>query len=94
MTLVAIMNDKSDPRLQIAAARTLLAQRVPPDKTAETEAQTPSSPDFLMSDDELDAAITVAKALLDELAARKAAGVDGKGNVAVKGAAKPDHPAG
>ena len=89
MTLVQIMKDDSDPRLQIAAAKVLLekSEKRPLPLLNETDTGIPTA-------DDIDAALAVAKAVLDELAQRKAGGVAGPGAMAAEGAPQPDHPAG
>jgi hypothetical protein len=82
MTLVSIMKDDSDPRLQITAAKALL------DRNADMAA---SLEETAVSPDDIDAAIAVAKAVLDELAARKAGGVAGAGELAATGTPAADN---
>jgi hypothetical protein len=88
MTLVAIMKDAEDPRLQIAAAKTLLDRGLKaPLETEEKIYETKEAP----SQDDIDAAIALAKKLLDELATRKATSLDGAGAVDPASAAPSDH---
>lgn len=89
MTLVSIMKDDSDPRLQIAAAKALLDRTgvetpaVPHDPMNETPAASP---------DDIDAAIALAKAVLDELASRKAGSLASAGELGSEKPPVPDHP--
>ena len=83
MTLVSIMKEDDNPRVKIAAARALLARNTPDLEPLEQE----------LTSDDIDAAIAAAKALLDELAARKAQSVSGPGRVADGGAAIADNAA-
>jgi hypothetical protein len=84
MTLATIMRDTNDPRLQVAAARSLL-ERAPP-SSDDTNTQT-------LTEEELDATIAAAKNLLDQLAALKTGGVDGTRALAAPGTPEPDHTA-
>lgn len=86
MTLVAIMKEDEDPRMQIAAAKALLGRGA-------GEASAPESLPEL-SEDDIDAVINAAKKLLEELASRKSGGVPGAGELADTGAPGADHPAG
>lgn len=93
MTLVSIMKDDSDPRLQIAAAKALL------DRTdVETPGPAPGTPHDSMNEpsaaspDDIDAAIALAKAVLDELASRKAGSLAGTGELGSEKPSLPDHP--
>ena len=79
MTLVSLMKDDDNPRIQIAAAKALLSRHAP-------ENVLPEPLDAALSDDDIDHAIAVAKALLDELAARKAASLPGPGEMGDGGA--------
>jgi len=83
MTLVSIMQDDNDPKLQISAAKALLQRS----RTAYAGACVPENTVAEMTPDECDAAIAVAKALLDELASRKAAGVSRAGELGSEGKA-------
>lgn len=89
MTLRAIMREEEDPKLQIAAAKALLGHAP---KIAATAAKGGETDEPTFDPDDLDAIVSVAKALLDELAARKTGGISGTGALASEGAAKPDHP--
>lgn len=86
MTLVSILQDDGDPRLQIAAAKALLSSKTAKDLQPEILPE--------LSEDDIDTAIAAAKKLLDELAARKAGHVHEPGGMAVAGAAAADYPAG
>lgn len=86
MTLVAIMKDQEDPRLQLSAAKTLLQKSSSENESQHNDAVTDCHPH------EIDAAIAVAKALLDELARRKAACVSGTGQMGDGSARKPTDP--
>jgi hypothetical protein len=89
MTLVAIMKDPENPRLQMAAAKTLLDRgfKAALADASEIEANPPSQ-------DDIDAAIALAKAVLDALAAGKSRGVEGQGAMAAERAPETDHAGG
>jgi hypothetical protein len=86
-TLVTIMKNDNQPRLQIAAAKALLLRNEAVKDVEKSEQQGDKG-------DDIDQAIALAKKLLDELAAGKTGGVPGEGAVAADGAAIADHPAG
>jgi len=89
MKLASIMQDDSDPRLQIAAAKTLLSTSAKyAEKIPENAFLIPDEP---MSADECDTLLAVAKNVLDELAARKAGSVDGAGAMAADGTPTADN---
>jgi hypothetical protein len=88
MTLFAIMKDASEPRLQLAAAKVLL------EKGGKTASIPLPQVTEMPTTDEMDAAIALAKAVLDELADIKTAGVGKTGGVDITGAAKPADAAG
>lgn len=90
MTLLAIMQDDEDPKLQIAAAKALLGKEAKNTETAlQQESATDSEP---MSPDEFAAILTAAKAILDELAARKTISLVGAGAMADGSTAGTDYP--
>lgn len=89
MKLASIMQDDSDPRLQIAAAKTLLST------SAKYAEKLPDNafliPDEPMNADECDTLLAVAKNVLDELAARKAGSVEDASAVAFNSKAGTDN---
>ena len=87
MTIIAIMKDNDDPKLQMAAAKMLLDKRAalaPAPMTDETISPTT---------DDIDDAIALAKKVLDALAGRKTQELDGAGEVDFNSAPAADHPA-
>ncbi len=92
MTIVAIMKDKSDPKLQMAAAKMVLEKsaRMPMTRVNNAAACEPLPP----TADDVDAAIALAKVVLDELAGRKTQKLDGAGAMVADGASRTDHSAG
>lgn len=95
MTIVAIMKDNDDPKLQMAAAKMVLEKSaklpsvVQPNVTVMNSSEAvPPTPD------DIDAAIALAKIVLDELAGRKTQKLDGKGAVVTDGTARTDNAAG
>lgn len=95
MTIVAIMKDNDDPKLQMAAAKMVLEKsaKLPSVIQASVSPMKHPEPDSLTADD-IDAAIALAKALLDQLAATKTQELDGKGAVVAERTAGTDYPAG
>ena len=97
MTIVAIMKDNDDPKLQMAAAKMVLeksakgAALLP--AYAAAQAMTKSSEPVSPTSDDIDAAIALAKAILDELAGRKTQKLDGAGAVVINSTAGTDNPA-
>ena len=91
MTIVAIMKDNDDPKLQMAAAKMLLdkkinvkgPQRIAPMPNV-NETSSPTA-------DDVDAAIALAKQLLDELAGRKTQELDSAGPLVADGAPGTDN---
>jgi hypothetical protein len=94
MTIVAIMKDNDDPKLQMAAAKMLLDKnmkmpsllRSEPMTSTTTEAAPPTA-------DDIDAAIALAKAVLDELAFSKTQKLDGAGAMVADRTAGTDNAA-
>ena len=95
MTIVAIMKDNDDPKLQMAAAKMLLekSSKMPNVFQANVTAMN-SSEAVPPTPDDIDAAIALAKIVLDELAGRKAQKLDGKGAVVIDSAPGTDNTAG
>lgn len=87
MTIIAIMKDNDDPKLQMAAAKVLLDRSAKPLTTQPPEVSPPT-------EDELDAAIALAKKVLDALAGTKTQELDGEGEVVIDGAPGTDNPTG
>ncbi len=85
MTIIAIMKDNDDPKLQMAAAKVLLDRSAKPLSTHTPEVSPPT-------EDELDAAIALAKKVLDALAGSKTQELDGQGTVVIEGASGTDNP--
>ena len=84
MTIIAIMKNNDDPKLQMAAAKMLLDRSTKTPDMNHTETSSPTS-------DELDAAIALAKNVLDALAGTKTKELDGAGEVVIGGAAGTDN---
>lgn len=87
MTIISIMKDNDDPKLQMAAAKVLL------DRSAKMPSANQTELDPLTSD-ELDAAIALAKKVLDALAGTKTQELDGQGAVVINRAPGTDNPKG
>lgn len=92
MTIVAIMKDNDDPKLQMAAAKMVLEKsaKLPTSLNASMTTNETVRP----TSDDIDAAIALAKQVLDELAGRKTQKLDGAGKVVVGSTAGTDNPAG
>ncbi len=88
MTIIAIMKDNDDPKLQMAAAKMLLDKNISAPVTSACPEQN------LLTADDVDAAIALAKSVLDELARIKTQKLDGAGEVAAGGAPGTDNAAG
>lgn len=87
MTIIAIMKDNDDPKVQMAAAKMLLEQKKSaPIMTAHPEHNLPTA-------DDVDAAIALAKSVLDELALIKTQKLDGASEVVAGSAPGTDNPA-
>ncbi len=94
MTIVAIMKDNDDPKLQMAAAKMVLEKsaKMPSGllMTTMTQPNEPLSP----TADDIDAAIALAKEVLDALAGRKTQKLDGAGTLVIDSSPGTDNPAG
>ena len=95
MTIVAIMKDNDDPKLQMAAAKMLLEKSSKIPNVFQANVTTMNSSEAVPpTPDDIDAAIALAKIVLDELAGRKTQKLDGKGEVVAGSAPRTDNPAG
>ena len=88
MTLVALMQSDDDPRVQLSAAKTLL-ERSLKEPILQNAPQNPIMQNENL--DDIDAAIALAKKLLDELAVRKTQSVADAGAMDLAGASTSDH---
>lgn len=93
MTIVAIMKDHDDPKLQMAAAKMLLDKNLNVSALPRGASLAPAPEQPTLAPDDIDAAIALAKAVLDELATRKTQQLDGQGQMAADGTPRTDHPA-
>ncbi len=85
MTIIAIMKDNDDPKLQMAAAKMVL------DRNIHVPTAAPLVEHHSLDADDIECAIALAKAVLDELANRKTQKLDGAGEVAIDGASGADN---